>query len=226
MVRSMDADSRQGRVCGCPDAAAAGGCHATECTQSSWPISTDSSMAVSRELPAWMRGFGAYLMAGTTRLACDAARASPPSRACWKQQVPLPNVAVAAHPRTLALAYGTWRSRLAALAAQGRGLQAQQVTSLPAPLARWPRCGCSCPEMLRQAAGDLQQSSLQVFCLCRRLLGLKHSSCRHYNRPSSECVQATQVSTAGPCLLHCRDEPVGRLRIGPSPDGPAACTPA
>lgn len=82
MVRSMEADSRQGRVCGCPDAAAAGGCHATECTQSSWPISTDSSMAVSREPPAWMRGLGAYLMIGTTWLECDAARASPPSCAC------------------------------------------------------------------------------------------------------------------------------------------------
>ncbi len=74
IVRSMDADSRQGGGCGwapatCRSAAepcgcaggGAGGCHATECTQSSWPMSTDSSSAVRRASPAWKRGFGAYL---------------------------------------------------------------------------------------------------------------------------------------------------------------------
>jgi hypothetical protein len=126
-----------------------------------------------------------------------------------------------------ALASDTWRSRLAALAAQGRGLQAQQVTSLPALLARWPICGCSYPDRLRQAAGDLQQSSLQVLRLYSRQSWKIVLSCRQWTRRSSErWSRRVECQQEDPCLLHCWGQPVGRLRIVPNPGGPVVCTPA
>ena len=61
-MRSIDADSRHGRRCGpAPVPAAGQGCQATECTQSSCPISSASSDTSSVRSPAAKLSLGAYL---------------------------------------------------------------------------------------------------------------------------------------------------------------------
>ena len=61
MVQSMDADTRHGRAAPAPASALRGGCHATACTQSSWPSSSASSDAARFRPPASNVSFGAYL---------------------------------------------------------------------------------------------------------------------------------------------------------------------
>ena len=59
MVRSMDADSRQGGWVAPPPPSGTGGCQATECTQSSCPIRTASRVAAYVCCAARMSGRGA-----------------------------------------------------------------------------------------------------------------------------------------------------------------------
>lgn len=67
MVRSIDADRRQGRrspppwASGIVELPPRRGCHATECTQSSWPMSMASTTTEKAAPPAWNPGLGAYL---------------------------------------------------------------------------------------------------------------------------------------------------------------------
>ena len=76
MVRSMDADSRQGTAdAPSPSGPPICGCQAAEKTQSSCPISSASSVAVQLQVPAAKPGWGAYLRRGGAPTACGAGQA-------------------------------------------------------------------------------------------------------------------------------------------------------